>query len=89
MDKGGSMSVLLVSGRCVTLSVALSALLLFPGKSAGHDPGISVVFDFNFQLQPNVGHGFILGPSSANRGYVVEISPLTPSVCGEIGRAHV
>jgi hypothetical protein len=41
-----------------------------------------VIADFTVTLQPDVLHGFELGPASLNRGFVVEISPLTPAADG-------
>jgi hypothetical protein len=38
-----------------------------------------VVTDFNFTLQPGVFHGFIIGESTAQRGFLTEVSPLSPS----------
>jgi hypothetical protein len=38
-----------------------------------------VITDFNFTLQPGVFHGFIVGESTARRGFVTEVTPLSPS----------
>lgn len=59
-------------------------------KSAQQDDGgpearkaeARVVADFTVTLQPDVLHGFVLGPASLNRGFVVEVSPLTPAADG-------
>jgi hypothetical protein len=44
--------------------------------------GLPVVSDFNATLQPGVWAGWVLGSSSVDRGFVVEISPLEPSING-------
>src|SRR5688500_5668971 len=38
-----------------------------------------VISNFTVTLLPGVLHGFVLGPVSANRGYLVEVSPLNPA----------
>ena len=48
-------------------------------------PPTAIIEEFAITLYPGVSHAFILGASSANRGYVVEVSPLQASV----GGAHV
>jgi hypothetical protein len=45
----------------------------------------SLAASFNTTLEPGVWHGFVIGPSSLERGYIAEISPLQPSV----GGAHI
>jgi hypothetical protein len=42
----------------------------------------SPLLSFDFVLQPGVGHGFSLGPSSAHRGYVVEVTPSGAALAG-------
>ncbi len=46
---------------------------------------LPVVESFNTELQPGVWHGWDLGETTQDRGYVVEITPLEPSIDG----AHV
>src|SRR5437868_13505086 len=38
-----------------------------------------VVFGRNFTLQPGVAHGFVLGKAEISRGFVPEVTPLSPS----------
>jgi hypothetical protein len=43
---------------------------------------VLVIGNFEFLLQPGEWHGFVLGPASVNRGYVVEVTPLDPAEGG-------
>jgi hypothetical protein len=73
--------------------VALSTLVLLAlvgaapvqGHAQATFQATPIVTQFNTTLQPGVWHGFVIGPSSLERGYVAEISPLQPSVDG----AHI
>ncbi len=44
--------------------------------------GLPLVTVFDATLQPGVWHGFVLGPSSLNEGYLPEITPLGGSLDG-------
>lgn len=63
--------------RCLLgLTLALSGLLpaiAMPGRTR---PPSAVVADFNTRLQPGVYHGWVMRPSSAEGGYIVEVTPL-------------
>jgi hypothetical protein len=76
------------------LSLIPLVIVLIAGESAGATAArqsarvvrpaavnrtFDVITDFNFTLLPGVFHGFIIGDSKANRGFVTEVSPLTPS----------
>lgn len=51
---------------------------------------LPVVMEFDTLLQPGTWHGFGIGPASANRGYVVEVSPLEPGTDGDcVGKIHI
>lgn len=47
--------------------------------------GLPVVAEFNSTLEPGVWHGFLLGPSSLNQGYLPKITPIGPNADG----AHI
>lgn len=42
----------------------------------------TLVMDFNTVLEPGVWHGWFVADSSANQTYLIEITPLEPSVDG-------
>jgi hypothetical protein len=44
--------------------------------------GLPPALDATSELQPGVLHGFALGPASERRGYVVEVTPSSPSAGG-------
>jgi hypothetical protein len=48
-----------------------------------------VIANFTVTLQPEVLHGFVLGLASANRGYVVEVSPLDTASDGAFVQSFV
>lgn len=59
------------------LSIILALLLTASGALAQNKRVISrVIWDSNETLQAGVLHGWVLGAVSANRGYVVEVTPL-------------
>ena len=65
--------------RISTLIMCLMLVWYFlpaPAQAAGPDSTLPVVFNLNPVLQPGVWHGWGLGPSSADRGYIVEVTPL-------------
>lgn len=62
------------------ISVLFSAFLISSTQSFSGP--ITLYKDFNATLSPGVWTGWILGPSSSNRGYVPEITPIGPSVNG-------
>ena len=68
---------------------ALAMILLIALAPLGIAHAGNVPFSFNTTLQPGVWHGFFLGPSSMNRGYVAEITPLDPGVDGETIERYV
>jgi len=65
--------------RILVLIMLLMAAML--PLSAAH--ANNVVADFSTKLQPGVLHGFVLGPSSMDRGYLAEITPMAPGINGE------
>jgi hypothetical protein len=74
-------------GAVLVLGIGLGTRTL---KSAQQDDArlesgradVRVIADFTATLQPDVLHGFELGPASLNRGFVVEVTPLTPAADG-------
>lgn len=60
----------------VGLVLALSSLLGGIAPPGRIRPPSAVIADFNTRLQPGVYHGWVMRPSTADGGYIVEVTPL-------------
>ncbi len=64
--------------RFIVLALSFTTLFLAASMAYSQNTQVTsrVIWDSNETLQPGVLHGWVLGPVSANRGYVVEVTPL-------------
>jgi hypothetical protein len=63
------------------LGVFITPVQSAPGRAAAIGSPV-VIMDFNVTLEPGVWHGWFVADSSANQTYLVEVTPLEPSVDG-------
>jgi len=69
------------------VAIVLAGVILEPQQANAAPPvptaTARLVYDFDSLFLPGVAHGFLLGPASDNRSYVIEVSPLdSPSANG-------